>query len=62
MIDRYTKTLLTIIAIALVMIAMKGVVHPAKAQSDGPTHVIVDQVGSFAFSMVSSPMPVRAQN
>jgi hypothetical protein len=43
MIDRYTKAVLTVIAVSLAVIALRGTaVEKAVAQS-GPVHVIVDQ-------------------
>jgi hypothetical protein len=43
MIDRYTKAILTVIAVCLMVIAVRGtVIEKAVAQS-GPVHVIVDQ-------------------
>ena len=54
MVDRYTKTVLTIIAACLVVIAFRGigVVEKASAQS-GPIHVIVDKVDQFAYQFVT---------
>jgi hypothetical protein len=43
MVDHYTKSVLTVIAACLLVIAVRGVgIGPALAQS-GPIHVIVDQ-------------------
>ena len=66
MVDRYTKAVLTVIAICLVVIAMRGsTVEKAVAQSgpvrviqSGPVHVIVDQVASYALRF-AGPLQVR---
>ena len=55
---RFTGTGLTVIAVALSVIAVRGSIVPAKAQSDGPMHVIVDQIGS---SLASLPLQVQVQ-
>ena len=49
MVDRYTKTVLTVIALCLVINVVRDgtSVTSAVAQS-GPVHVIVDQVASYA--------------
>lgn len=59
MVDRYTKIVLTVIALALVIIAGRPIVPPALAQS-GPVHVIVDSVASFAFQF-AGPIAVHPQ-
>ena len=56
--DRYTKAVLTIIAVALSIIAVKDLIPPARAQADGPVHVIVDQWGSYIATL---PLPVHEQ-
>lgn len=59
MIDRYTKIILTVIAVCLVALVVQNVIKPAHAQyASGPVHVIVDQIGA---SLASLPLPVRAQ-
>lgn len=40
--DLYTKAVLTVIALALIVIAVRDVLTPATAQA--PMHVILDQV------------------
>lgn len=61
MTDRYTKTILTIIAVCLVVIVIRDIefTRPATAQA-GPMHVILDSVQNFAFQFVETPLPVRA--
>jgi len=59
-IDFFTKSVLTVIAVALSVIALRGAVPSAKAQIEGPTHVIVDSVASYAF-MYAGPIEVRVQ-
>jgi len=50
MVDRYTKAVLTIIAVCLVVIAGRNLVSPGSAQVQGAMHVILDQVAPGAFS------------
>lgn len=61
MVDRYTKSVLTMIAFLLAIIAFRGLplAKTASAQ-DGPIHVIVDQVDRFAFRFTT--VPVKIQN
>lgn len=59
MLDGYTKTVLTIIAISLAIIAGRGTVPEAWAQSGGPVHVIVDSVSQFAFQFTTVPVKVQ---
>jgi hypothetical protein len=61
MIDRYTKAVLTVIAICLAVIAIRGAqpISPALAQS--PVHVIVDQVAGFALQF-AGPLHVRCDD
>jgi len=60
MTDRYTKVLLTVIASCLVIMVVRETpfVNKALAQS-GPLHVIVDQVGMYAFQYVTVPVHVE---
>lgn len=59
MIDRYTKTILTVIAVCLAALVVQNVTKPAYAQyAGGPVHVIVDQIG---VNLASLPLPVHAQ-
>lgn len=59
MTDRYTKAVLTVIAVCLAVIAARGIsVERAVAQS-GPIHVIVDQ---FLFQHGGSAIKVRCEN
>ena len=57
--DRYTKTVLTVIAASLTVIALEGTNEPQKALAEGPVHVIVDSVSQFAFQFTT--VPVRVQ-
>lgn len=66
MTDRYTRTVLTVIAAALVVIAARGgIVPPALAAEtldcriSGPIDVKVDSAFSAPGSSSSSPMYVR---
>jgi hypothetical protein len=43
MVDRYTQTVLTVIAGRLVVIAIRGTAVKKAAAQSGPVHVIVDQ-------------------
>ena len=58
MVDRYTKVVLTVIATALTVIAVRGAVPSAHAQMTGPAHVIVDSVASYAFQY-AGPLEVH---
>lgn len=62
MTDRYTKAVLTIIAVSLSVIAVENLkpVKEAEAQSYGPTHVIVDSVQGYAFQY-AGPLTVRVE-
>ena len=54
MADRYTKCVLTVIAVGLAIIAyeQRGALAPdAKAQYSGPVHVIVDQWGAYVATL-----------
>jgi hypothetical protein len=58
MTDRYTKAVLTVIAVCLAVIAVRGTsVERAVAQS-GPVHVVVDSVASFAFQF-AGPLQIK---
>ena len=46
-VDRYTKVILTVIALCLVTLVGQNMVRPAHAQYSGPVHVIVDQIGPY---------------
>jgi hypothetical protein len=60
MVDRYTKAVLTVIAVCLVWNAFNGAagVRPALAQNGGPVHVIVDAWGAYVATL---PLPVQVQ-
>lgn len=60
MIDAYTKIVLTVIAVSLVALVFKDAPIVQKAFAQGlPVHVIVDEVGQFAFQFTT--VPVRVQ-
>lgn len=58
MVDRYTKAVLTVIAVCLVILVFRTGPNTARAQYSGPAHVIVDKVQSFAFQF-AGPLEVR---
>lgn len=60
MIDRYTKAVLTVIAVCLVTLVFQktDLAKPAHAQQNGPVHVIVDSVASYAFQY-AGPLQVK---
>lgn len=59
-IDRYTKFILTIIAMCQIFLVLKdtNVIKPAMAQSQ--VHVIIDSVSSYAFQY-AGPLEVRSR-
>jgi hypothetical protein len=60
--DLYTKAVLTVIALALIVIAVRDMLRPATAQS--PMHVILDNVDTNAFAQLQftlHPLPVKAK-
>jgi hypothetical protein len=64
MVDRYTKVVLTIIAVCLVIIATKNLPFSQTAAAEsGRVHVVVDEFGQtafqYAFQHVSRPLPVK---
>jgi hypothetical protein len=50
MVDRYTKIVLTVIAVCLTIIAARDLISPGSAQVQGAMHVILDRVAPGAFS------------
>ncbi len=61
-VDRYTKAVLTVIAICLVINVLRDtppIVKQAFADT-GPIHVIVDSVASYAFQY-AGPVTVRCE-
>jgi hypothetical protein len=55
MVDRYTKGVLTVIAICLVVIAVRGTSVEKAAAALGPLHVTVDEI-------LSQPINVHCEN
>jgi hypothetical protein len=57
--DRYTKIVLTVIAVVLTVIAARDwlSVKPATAQN-GPVRVIIDSVEPYAFQRTTVPVKV----
>ncbi len=61
MTDRYTKCVLTVIAVALTIIAGQETLKPASAiAQSGPVHVFIDGANAFAFQF-AGPLAVKAQ-
>ena len=58
MVDRYTKVVLTVIALCLAAQVAQNFTTPANAQYGGQVHVVVDQIGA---SLASLPLAVHAQ-
>ena len=63
MVDRYTKVVLTVIAVALMVLAFRPLLEPRPAQAEGPIDVNVvgwsiSQI-NVAASLNSTPIPVR---
>jgi hypothetical protein len=58
-IDRYTKVVLTIIALCQCIIVIRDVpvIKDVMAQN-GPVHVVIDSVNSFAFQF-AGPLQVK---
>ncbi len=59
MTDRYTKVVLTVIAISLAIISGKELMPNAHAEMDGTVHVIVDKVAQLAFQYTTVPVKVQ---
>lgn len=61
--DLYTKAVLTVIALALIVIAGRDVLRPATAQApQAPMHVMLDHVDPNAFAQMQFslyPVPVK---
>jgi len=57
MTDRYTKVVLTVIAVCLAVIALRERPPVAPALAQAPVHVIIDGVAPNAFT--SAAVPVR---
>lgn len=58
--DRYTKIVLTVIAICLVAIAFQGRAPNHAYAQTRPVHVIVDSVAPLALQL-AGPLTVRVQ-
>ena len=58
--DRYTKVVLTVIAAALAVIAMRDMVPAAHAQMGVAAHVVIDSVAPYAFQY-AGPLPVKVE-
>jgi hypothetical protein len=59
MIDQYTKAVLTVIAVCLMVIAFRGTVVERAVAQNGPAHVIVDE---FLPQVGSAGIRVRCEN
>jgi hypothetical protein len=59
MIDRYTKVVLTVIAIALTIIATKSVIGRSLAQSSSPTMVQICDASFRCAEITSDDVPRR---
>jgi hypothetical protein len=59
MVDRYTKIVLTVIAVCLVIVPARGTAIETAIAQSGPVHVIVDSVDQFAFQFTTVPVKVR---
>ena len=59
--DAYTKTVLTVIAVCLIVLVTRSFSSPAPLVGSGPvstpTHVVLDKVSDYAFSY-TRPVPV----
>ena len=64
--DRYTKVVLTIIAVCLTVIAGKDLLFMRTATAQQPAHVVVDGFGQtafqYAFQFVQTPLPVKMKD
>jgi hypothetical protein len=64
MVDRYTKVVLTVIAVCLAIIAARDLPFARNAiAQDNKVHVVVDEVNQWAFRWgLREPVPVKIQN
>ena len=60
MVDRYTKAVLTVIAVCLAIIAVRDLPFARTATAQDKVHVVVDEVDRFAFRFAT--VPVKIQN
>jgi hypothetical protein len=61
MVDRYTKAVLTVIAVSLAVLAFRGIGAEKAVAQSGEVHVIVDSVDKYAFKY-SNAIPVSCTN
>lgn len=58
--DRYTKTVLTIIAVCQCLIVLRDLPLIKSAYAQSPVHVIVDEVNTYAFTYVTVPVNCKS--
>ncbi len=58
-VDGYTKVVLTVIALALVMLALRPLVQPSRAAADGPVDVTIIGVRMDSLAANYAPLPVN---
>jgi hypothetical protein len=60
MVDRYTKVVLTVIAVCLAIIATRDFPFLRTATAQDRVHVVVDEVEAFAFQFVTVPVKIKS--